>query len=240
MQTNKAIKAIKAIILLGGKGTRLSALFPDIPKALAPVAGRPFLEWQIDWLIHNNIRTILLASGYLGDKIEYWVKQQPFNDQVSVSIEPMPLGTGGAVKYAVQSGAKESFWVLNGDSLLPDLNFAYMEKAHHESCAMGTIAVTTMKDSGRYGTIASDKSGKITRFEEKKNRGSGLINAGVYLLNPAILPVIAPDKNVSIENEIFPTLAAEGKLSVFQAKPPLLDMGTPKGLKNMENYLAKV
>jgi len=234
------MQADKAVILLGGKGTRLSALFPDIPKALVPVSGRQFLAWQLDWLLANNIKQVLLAAGYMGDKIENWVKQQPFKDQVSISIEPMPLGTGGAVKYAVQYRVgKESFWVLNGDSLLPDLNFANMEKAHRKSGVLGTIAVTAIEDSGRYGTVVFDKNGKITRFEEKKNRGAGWINAGIYLLDSSIFSSISPAENISIENEIFPKLAAEGKLSVFQAKPPLLDMGTPQGLKNMENYLAK-
>ena len=90
---------MQAIILCGGRGTRLNALYPDRPKALASVAGKPFLAWQIDWLLQNNIRTILLAAGYMGDKIREWVRQQSFNDRVSVFIEPEQLGTGGALKY---------------------------------------------------------------------------------------------------------------------------------------------
>ena len=152
----------------------------------------------------------------------------------------MPLGTGGAVKYALPARGKDSFWVLNGDSLLPELNFGNMENARRESGALGTIAVTATDDSERYGTVVFDKSGKITRFEEKKNRNAGWINAGIYLLDPSILSAVIPGQNVSIENEVFSKLAAEGKLSVFQAKPPHMDMGTPEGLKNMENYLSKV
>lgn len=229
--------AKKAIILLGGKGTRLSGLFPDLPKALVPVAGHPFLAWQIDWLFRQGFPSVLLAAGYMGDKIRDWVRQQPFKDNVSVSIEPAPLGTGGALKYLSDTIGNNPFLTLNGDSLLPKLDYQQMDEAHRKSGALATIAVTSMKHSGRYGAVLFDNKGKIIRFDEKKNRGTGWINAGIYLFAPAVLSAISPNKNVSIEHEVFPSLAAEGKLFVFQAKPPLLDMGTPEGLNKMEAYL---
>lgn len=231
------MQANKAVILLGGKGTRLRKLFPDIPKALAPIAGRPFLAWQLDWLFSNNIFSVLLAAGYKGDKIREWVRQGSFHDRASVSIEPESLGTGGALKYLASLLGQNPFWTLNGDSLLPKLNFQKMAEARRKSGALATIAVTTIKDSERYGTVLFDNKGKIIKFHEKKNRGAGWINAGIYLLEPSILSAISPNKNVSIENEVFPDLVTEGKLFVFQVKPPLLDMGTPEGLKNMESYL---
>jgi NDP-sugar pyrophosphorylase family protein len=227
--------AKQAIILLGGKGMSLSGLFPDIPKPLAPVAGRPFLAWQLDWL--DSISSVLLAAGYLGDKIRAWVQQSSFKDRVTVSIEPAPRGTGGALKYLEKNIACGSFWALNGDSLLPQLNFKAMAESHRKSGALGTIAVTTTADSGRYGAVLFDNKGKITKFNEKRNMGAGWVNAGVYLLEPALLSSIKADKMVSLEHEIFPVLAAAGKLFVFQAAPPLLDMGTPEGLKNTETYL---
>jgi NDP-sugar pyrophosphorylase family protein len=92
------MQTMKAIILLGGKGTRLSGLFPDLPKALVPVNGRPFLARQIDWLFSQGFHSILLAAGYMGDKISAWVRRQSFHDRISVSLEPTPLGTGGALK----------------------------------------------------------------------------------------------------------------------------------------------
>ena len=236
----------QGVILLGGRGTRLSGLFPDLPKALAPVAGRPFLAWQLDWLFAGNISSILLAAGYLGDQIREWVQQQSFNDRVSVSIEPEPLGTGGAIKYALPSRGQNSFLVLNGDSLLPKLNFQKMDEAHRQSGASATIAVTSIEDSGRYGTVLFDKSGKIVKFDEKKSRSrsaraktSGWVNGGVYLLNSSILLSIQANKTVSLEYDVFPQLAADGKLSVFQCPPPLLDMGTPEGLQKMEKYLGR-
>jgi len=227
----------QAIILLGGRGTRLNALFPDLPKALAPIAGRPFLAWQLDWLFANKVERVLLAAGYMGDKIKNWIKRQPFKDRVSVSIEPAPLGTGGALKYLANILGQNPFWTLNGDSLLPKLDYQQMEEAHRKSGALATIAVTAIEDSGRYGTVSFDNNGGIINFNEKGKSGAGWINAGIYLLEPSILSSISPNKNVSIETEVFPRLASEGKSFVFQAKPPLLDMGTPEGLKNMAAYL---
>lgn len=233
------MQAKQALILLGGKGTRLSGLFPDLPKALAPVAKRPFLAWQIDWLFSNNISSVMLAAGYMGNKIQDWIKQQPYKEKVSVSIESEPLGTGGALKYPADILGQNAFWTLNGDSLLPELDFQNMEEAHLKSGALGTIAVTEIEDSGRYGTVLFDDNGKIIRFEEKGSKTAGWVNGGVYLLEPAILSFIETNRNISIEHDIFPRLAADGKLSVFQSPPPLLDMGTPEGLKNMENYLLR-
>lgn len=240
------MQAQPAVILLGGKGTRLSGLFPDLPKALVPVAGRPFLSWQLEWLFRNNIASVLLAAGYLGDKIREWVRQQSFNKRVSVSIEPEPLGTGGALKYLENILGRNPFWTLNGDSLLSKLNFQKMAEAHHKSGALATMVVTTIEDSGRYGTVLFDKSGKIVKFDEKKSRSrserdktSGWVNGGVYLLTPLILSSVQANKTISLEYDVFPQLAADGKLSVFQCPPPLLDMGTPEGLEKTENYLRR-
>ena len=228
----------QAVILLGGKGTRLSGLFPDLPKALVPVAGRPFLAWQLDWLFSQGFSSVLLAAGYMGDKIQDWARQQTFKEKLTVSMEPRPMGTGGALKYLAAAIGNNLFLTLNGDSLLPKLDYQQMHEFHLKSGGLGTIAVTSIEDSGRYGTVLFDNKGKIIRFDEKKNKNAGWINAGIYLLKPAVLSTISPNKNVSIETEVFPKLAAEGKMFAFQAKPPLLDMGTPEGLRNMENYLA--
>lgn len=230
---------MQAVILCGGRGTRLSALYPDRPKALVSVAGKPFVARQIEWLLANKIESIVLATGYRGDKIRDWVRQQPFKDNVSVSIEPAPLGTGGALKYLSATIGSNLFFTLNGDSLLPELNFQEMAEAHRQSKAWGTIAVTLIENSGRYGTVLFDKSGKIVKFDEKKNKRAGWINAGVYLFNAPIVTALPANKTVSLEHDIFPQLATDGKLSVFQCPPPLLDMGTPEGLKKTEKYLRK-
>lgn len=226
-----------AVILIGGRGTRLSGLSPDLPKALVPVAGRPFLAWQLDWLFRNKVPSVILAAGYMGDKIRDWVRQQKFKDRVEVIIESKPLGTGGALKFAAKLLAQNNFWAVNGDSLLPELNFQDMHKNHLQSGAMGTIAVTRIEDCERYGALSFDNKGKITIFNEKSRKSAGWINGGIYLFNASVSAAISPDQNISIEKEIFPALAARGDLFAHQSSPPLLDMGTPEGLKTMESYL---
>jgi len=227
----------QAIILLGGKGTRISHLYPDLPKALIPVAGKSFLAWQLDWLFRNNIHQVLLAAGYKAEKIQAWVKQQTFKDKIKVMIEKQALGTGGAIKFAGRSLGSGAFLALNGDSILPELDFQKMAETHRKSKASATIAVAPIENAGRYGTVLFDNAGRIIKFEEKKSRTAGWVNGGVYLIEKRLLDVMPSNKMVSLEIEIFPRLAADGKLSVFQCAPPLLDMGTPEGLKNTENYL---
>ena len=223
--------------MLGGRGTRISHLYPDLPKALIPVAGKSFLAWQIEWLFRNDIDSVILAAGYQSGKIQDWVARQTFKDKTRVVIETEPLGTGGAVKFAVQFLEENSFWVLNGDSFLPNLNFNAMDESRAETGIQATIAVAPIEDSGRYGTVVFDDTGKIIGFEEKKSRNAGWVNGGVYLLERRLMDPIASNKPVSLENEVFPALAATGKLSAFKCPPPLLDMGTPEGLQNMEEYL---
>ena len=115
----------QAVILLGGKGTRIAARFPDLPKALVPVHGRPFLEWQFDWLRQNGIGQILLAAGHKADVLEDYLAARPADGlRIRLSREPEPLGTGGALKFVEPQLASDPVLVLNGDSLVPHLDFS--------------------------------------------------------------------------------------------------------------------
>ena len=115
----------QAVILLGGKGTRIAAQFPDRPKCLVPVAGRPFLEWQLDWLKRNGVVRVLLAAGHLADVLEAYLAARPRDGfDLVLSREPAPLGTGGALKYVEPLLATDPVLVFNGDSLTPRLDFS--------------------------------------------------------------------------------------------------------------------
>ncbi len=115
----------QAVILLGGKGTRIAAQFPDVPKCLVPVAGRPFLEWQLDWLKTNGIRRVLLAAGHKADVLADALTRRPADElDIHLLAEPTPLGTGGALKFVEPQLSPAPILVLNGDSLLPNLNFS--------------------------------------------------------------------------------------------------------------------
>ncbi len=256
---------MQAIILCGGKGTRLSALYSDRPKILVPIAGRPFLEWQFEWLGKAGITDIHLAAGYKAEVLAEWlgarsqrseVRSQseravmgltahasplticlpPFTFHVSLSSEPSPLGTGGGLRFVEPWVRSDPFLVLNGDSLSPNLDFKSLTAAHRGSV---TIAVTQIGEAGRYGTVEFDEAARVTAFREKAPRESGWINAGLYLIDRAILQSIPADRNVSIEIDIFPDLVRRGLVRACPLPPPLLDMGTPEGIAAMEAFLKR-
>jgi D-glycero-alpha-D-manno-heptose 1-phosphate guanylyltransferase len=238
----------QAVILLGGKGTRLAAQFPDRPKCLVPVAGRPFLEWQLDWLRKNGVTRVLLAAGHKADVLEkYLASRKSDGLEITLSREPEPLGTGGALKFVEPQLATDPVLVLNGDSLVPHLDFSTqwktfsgifhtMEK-YFPHC--GKIFVAPISDPGRYGTVEFGADGLVAAFREKAERSAGFVNTGIYLLPRQILESIPAGKPVSLETETFPALAAQRKLVALPAPPPLLDMGTPAGLAAMEQFLRK-
>lgn len=241
------MKIEQAVILCGGRGTRLNALHPNLPKALAPVAGRPFLQWQLDWLSCGGLRAVHLAAGHLAGQLAEWIRTVPQPELcLTLAREPAALGTGGGLKFSEPFLRGDAWWVLNGDSLLPNLNFQALEKTAREfssdwknaaAAPPALIIVTRIDEAGRYGTVEFEPDGRVTAFREKAARDAGWVNAGVYLLHRAHLAALEPGTAVSLETEFFPGLAQRGMLRAVAGPPPLLDMGTPDGLLAMERFL---
>ena len=230
---------IEAVILVGGLGTRLHALHPDTPKVLVPVAGVSVLERQVEWLADGGIRTIHLATGHLSEAVEAWVVNYTASDvSIRVSREPGPLGTAGGIQHALQSLDTELVLAMNGDSLLPNLCLQELLDAHTQADASATIAVTQIEAAGRYGTVEFKEDRRVTAFREKADRAGGWINGGVYLLSRKALAGVEPSVASSMEHDVFPGLAESENLHAFPVKPPLLDMGTPGGLKAMETWFS--
>ena len=250
----------QAVILLGGKGTRIASSFPDRPKCLVPVCGRPFLEWQFDWLKANGIHRILLAAGHLADVLDTWLRSRPPDSlQLRLTREPEPRGTAGALKYIEPRLATERVLVLNGDSLTPRLTLADLQIPQHPNPATGTpeaffqaldslpgldgktppavLMVTPIRKTGRYGTVEFNTDGFVTTFREKAERDHGYVNTGTYILPRDIIAALPSNRAVSLEMETFPALAAQRRLLALPCPPPLLDMGTPEGLAEMEAWL---
>jgi D-glycero-alpha-D-manno-heptose 1-phosphate guanylyltransferase len=230
----------QAVILLGGRGTRIQSLYGDRPKCLVPVAGQPFLLRQLEWLRRGGITRVHLAAGFMAEVLRDWLKTDaPKDMEITFSVEPEPRGTGGAIKFAEPWIQGDSFFVLNGDSLTPSLDFQALEKAHRlSSDGWITLGVAQIEKTGRYGTVEFDEQERVTAFLEKADRAQGWINTGVYCISRRTLAEMAPDQNVSIETDLFPALVSAGRLRVFRTAPPLLDMGTPDGLAAMEEFLA--
>jgi len=187
---------MKAIILVGGEGTRLRPLTYSVVKPMVPVANRPFIEHVIRKLALHGIDEIVLAMGYKADSIYAYFKDGLGLDvRLTYSLEEKPLGTAGAIKNA-GGHVDNTFFVLNGDCF-SDIDYSEMLNQHRRNKAMATIALTHVDDPTRFGVVETDAGGRVLRFIEKpawKDVTSHWINAGVYLLEPAVLDYIPDDQ----------------------------------------------
>jgi mannose-1-phosphate guanylyltransferase len=222
---------MKAVILVGGEGTRLRPLTYNTTKAMVPVLNKPFLEHLLSYIKGHGVTDIILALSYLPHHIQgHFGDGAKMSLSLSYFIEKEPLGTAGAVKNA-ESYLDDTFLMLNGD-VFTDLDITAMIEFHRERKAEVTIATTPVDDPTAYGLIETDADGRITRFLEKpswEEVTTNMVNAGIYVLEPDILTRIPPQKNVSIEKETFQQLLAQGKLMyAYSSSAYWLDMGTPE------------
>ena len=207
---------MKAIILAGGKGTRLRPLTIYTPKPIVPFLNQPFLLFQLKILERAGIKDITLSLSYQPDKIEQILGDgSDYNVNLSFVTEPSPMGTGGAYRYAADS-ITEATVVLNGD-ILTDVDISKIIKFHREKKAEATIVLTPVENPSRYGLVETETDGKILRFlekpkpEELANLTTNNINAGIYVLEPGIADLIPKGENRSFEYNVFPDLLAKQK-----------------------------
>jgi mannose-1-phosphate guanylyltransferase len=231
---------MKAVILVGGEGTRLRPLTCNITKAMVPILNKPFLEHLFGYLKGHGITDIILAMSYLPQGIKgYFGDGTKLGVSLSYLVEEEPMGTAGAAKNA-ESHLDESFLMLNGD-IFTDLDITAMIDFHRRKKAAATIAVTPVDDPTAYGLIETDADGRISRFREKPAREevtTNTINAGVYVLEPDILARIPPGKNVSIERETFQRLLEEREpVYAYSSTAYWLDMGTPEKYLHLNHDL---
>ena len=224
----------KAVLLVGGKGTRLKPLTDKIPKALLEVQGKAVTEHIFDLLKKYGIREVILCAGYLKDKIkEHFGDGSRFGVSITYIEEDEPLGTAGPLKLA-KKYLKESFIVSNGDEL-KSINIPRMFRLHRRKGALGTLALTTVDDPSHYGVARLDGS-RIIEFVEKPKKEeapSNLINAGFYILEPEVIDMI-PNGFSMLEKDIFPKLAKMGKLRGFPFAGQWFDIGTIERYKLAE------
>lgn len=226
------------IILAGGKGTRIRDIHPDIPKPLIPVAGKPFLVWQIEWLKNNGVTDVILSIGYRAEKIIDYFTQNPIDDiTLQFIAEKEPLGTGGAVKFAAKNMHTEHCIICNGDSLCPTQLAPLYEKALDTKDADAIILATRVDDASDYGTITCDDAGHIHGFTEKGDiKGTALVNAGVYCVRTQWVHALPETVPLSIENHVFPQMQPT-KLHVCTTDTPFIDIGVPDRLAYAEKAL---
>lgn len=215
---------MKAIILAGGFGTRLRFVVSDVPKPLASIAGRPFLAWLIDSLAAQGVTHVTLSVHHQWEKIRDYFTANPFPVPIEYAVEPTALGTGGAMKFALGTSTEPTL-VLNGDSYVKaDIRALY--KQHLENNAALSMVLRKVPDSGRYGTVET-QGDIITAFGEGKAGESGLINAGVYVLNPALFQENLPEA-FSFERDYLPPRLGTLKPRAFIAEDYFIDIGIPE------------
>jgi mannose-1-phosphate guanylyltransferase len=222
---------VKAIILVGGEGTRLRPLTYTTVKAMVPVLNKPFIEYVFRYLNSHKIREIILAMGYKPDCItDYFGDASQLGTKLVYSIETEPLGTAGAVKNAEQY-IDDAFFVMNGD-IFTDLNLTEMLRFHENKGAKVTIALTPVDDPTRFGVVEIDSNQRVTRFVEKPKREqvtSNMINAGIYIIEREILNRVPQGKRIMFERTIFPALLAEGEpVFGYATDAYWIDTGTPE------------
>ncbi|MBP5677426.1 MAG: nucleotidyltransferase family protein [Bacteroidales bacterium] len=198
---------MEAIVLAGGFGTRLRTVVSDMPKPMAPVAGRPFLEYLLDTLKQQGYSHVVLSTGYMHEKIADHFGHEYNGIRLDYAREETPLGTGGAIVNALQHCTSECVTVLNGDTMFRIDHRHFIEQASQNG---GRLSIVTRKvdDAGRYGLVESDPStGRITAFREKDpSIGSGHINGGIYRLHRSLLAPYPLGSTFSFEKEVMQPL----------------------------------
>ncbi len=220
---------MQAVILVGGEGTRLRPLTSTVPKPVVPLVDRPFISFMLDWLTRHGIDDVIMSCGFLATSV-----RNVLGDGSSLGIrlrfveEPDPRGTAGALKFA-EPMLDERFLMLNGD-VLTDIDLSAQIAQHESSGATATLALVPVADPSAYGLVHLNDDRSVHDFVEKPSPDAidtNLISAGAYVLERSILELVPPDRNVSIEREVWPRLIGAG-LYGFPSESYWLDIGSPE------------
>jgi mannose-1-phosphate guanylyltransferase len=222
---------VRAIVLVGGFGTRLRPLTLTTPKQMLPIVDRPMIERVLGSLAGHGVTEAVLSLGYRPDAfVDAYPHGRCAGVDLHYAVEPEPLDTAGAVRFAARAaGIEETFVVVNGD-VVSDLDVSALWKLHHEREAEGTIALTPVDDPSRYGVVDTDDEGRVRAFIEKPPPGTAptnWINAGTYVLEPSAIDRIPDGRRVSIERETFPAMVADASLYAVGSDAYWVDAGTP-------------
>jgi mannose-1-phosphate guanylyltransferase len=220
---------MQAVILVGGEGTRLRPLTSTVPKPVVPLVDRPFIAYMLEWLGRHGVDDVVMSCGFLATAVRNVLGDgSQYGLRLRFIEEPEPRGTAGALKYA-EDLLDDRFLMLNGD-VLTDIDLTAQLAQHEATGAVGTLALVGVDDPTAYGLVRLHEDHAVQEFVEKPSADqidTRLISAGAYVLERAVLDMIEPDRNVSIEREIWPQLVGNG-LYGFAADAYWLDIGTPE------------
>ena len=232
-----ALNEMTAVVLAGGLGTRLRSVVADRPKVLAEIRGKPFLAYLLEQIAGTGMRHVVLCVGYASEQIQPAFGNTFAGMELTYSPESTRLDTAGALRLALPQFRSDSVLAMNGDSYC-DVRWSDLWAWHTSHPATGTFVLVKMSNAARYGRVSITPDGRITGFEEKKGEAvGGWINAGVYLLEQALIEKIPPGRAVSLEKEMFPAWIAQG-LYGYQSTGRFLDIGTPEAYASATAFFA--
>jgi mannose-1-phosphate guanylyltransferase len=229
--------SMKAVLLVGGEGTRLRPLTCNTVKAMVPIVNRPFLQHMLGYLRAHGVDDIVVTLCYLPDRIEKrFGNGSGCGVKLAYVMEETPLGTAGAVKNA-ESHLDGAFFVFNGD-IITRIDLQAMLSFHRKRNAVATIALTPVENPSAYGVVETASDGRVTRFIEKPPSGqapTNLINAGIYILEPAVLRGVPHGTCCMFERHLFPTLLSDGAaVFAYSTSDYWIDMGTPEKYRQVQ------
>ena len=237
----------EAIVLAGGFGTRLQSVVSDVPKPMAPINNQPFLNYLFNYLTSFGVTRLLISTGFLHEKIEEYYNNLPQSclwngAEIIFSHEVEPLGTGGAIRFAMDKCNDAEVLVVNGDSFF-DIDITKFSKKHGAEKANHSLALREVVDSSRYGTVQlDDTSNRIINFREKTGEvKKGLINGGVYILNKQLFQSSTPKAtNFSIEKDFFEKQLFKQLLAGFEFDGYFIDIGIPEDYKRAQHEFERL
>ncbi|MHB1693610.1 MAG: nucleotidyltransferase family protein [bacterium] len=228
-----------AIILCGGLGTRLKSVISDIPKPLAPVNGKPFLEYVMDFLNRQNIAKVVFSVGYMAGKVKDHFNYGYKNIVITYSVETEPLGTGGAIKKALNLTESKDILILNGDTFF-NIDLIGMMDFHTLNNSELTLALKKSDNTDRYGTVKIDKGSKIINFQEKHYKKCGYINGGIYIIKKGIFEKFNTEEKFSFEKDFIEKYFNKINLFGYISNGYFIDIGIPEDYEKAKNELVKI
>lgn len=225
---------LEGIILAGGFGTRLQKVVPDLPKPMAPIAGKPFLEILLNSLSEKGFSKIILSLGYLADKIISHFGEEFQGIKLTYVVEKEPLGTGGAIRLAMEKTTANHQFIFNGDTYL-DLEIDAVEKLWQQNLS-AIIVGREVADTARYGRLIVE-NGKVSGFSEKGISGRGLINAGCYVLAKNQLDSFPINKTFSLETDYLAEIVKASPIDLFVTTGDFIDIGIPEDFERAQTLL---
>ena len=234
----RSLPDVDIVVLAGGLGTRVGSLLVDVPKIMAPVGGRPFLDYLLHWLIGQGAARVVLCLGFRAGTVLAYLETHSFPPlQVLTMVEPSPLGTAGALGFALPVLRSDPVIVMNGDTML-DADLSAFVASHRSAGTSASVLCARVNDPQRYGRVRINSSDRIARFEEKSNVSAEpcWANAGVYLFGRAALEQIAKLEHGSLERDVLEAMPP-GSIHACRVPGSFLDIGTPESLAQASTLL---